>query len=106
MHRLDDRRVSDLQRIQGAVNVSWTRSRTMPDTIDAAMTTQAGMAAPVDPATGLGYEYRVVAGQSFELCAVFDRTSDLQRSASDPSWAHVAGRQCFPLKARDLNKGR
>ena len=102
MLRLDHRRVSDLQRIQGAVDVSFTRSKAMPDSIAAAMSTQAGGQPPLDPGTGQAYEYRVLGGQSFEVCAVFDRASDA--GGYDLAWAHAAGRQCFPLTARDLSK--
>jgi hypothetical protein len=102
--RLDERRVSDLQQIQGAVNVAYTRTRAMPETMDAAMNVQSGAVAPVDPGTGRPYEYRALNGQSFELCAVFERASPPQAGAVDASWAHAAGRQCFPLTARDLSK--
>lgn len=104
MRRLDDRRVMDLQRIQNAINVSFTRSRKMPETIDIAVKVQADGVAPVDPGTSAPYEYRIIEGQSFELCAVFGRASDPQALGRDTSWAHAAGRQCFPLTARDVSK--
>src|SRR5262245_50357063 len=102
--RLDERRVSDLRQIRSAIDVAWTRAKVMPDSIESAMRVQSGDVAPVDPSTRHPYEYRVLAGQSFELCAVFERASEAPPAASDPLWAHVSGRQCFPLTARDLSK--
>ena len=47
--RLDERRVSDLRRLQGGVNLYWTRAKKMPQSLDAAMDLLAWAERPVDP---------------------------------------------------------
>lgn len=105
LRRLDDRRVSDLRDVQIATNLHWTRTRSMPDSIDAALKAASRSQPRVDPGTGAAYEYRTLDGTSYELCAVFDRASqDPQAIAGDPFWSHAAGRQCFTLTLKELGK--
>jgi hypothetical protein len=47
-----------------------------------------------DPETGQPYEYRVLAGSAYELCAIF-RQPSLPNNSS--FWSHGAGRSCFRL---------
>lgn len=106
LRRLDDRRVSDLRRLVGAVNLYWTRKHALPDSIDAAITEGSWDVRPVDPGTSQPYEYRVIKAAEFELCASFDRASQggLPTVRDDPFWSHPAGRQCYTMKARDERK--
>jgi hypothetical protein len=106
LHRLDDRRVSDLRELSSAVNVYWTRKRQLPSSLDATMAELYGGRPPVDPDTTEPYGYRAIDGNRYELCAVFDRASqDGAVARGDPFWSHTAGRQCFALDAKDLTKG-
>lgn len=105
--RLDDRRVSDLREVQGAMNLHWTRTKTMPDSIESALKGLAWSQRPVDPVTAAPYEYRAIDATSYELCAVFDRASQdapALSSSGDPFWSHSPGRQCFTLEMKELGK--
>jgi hypothetical protein len=104
--RFDNERVSDLQNIQYQVVSYWQRKQALPASLDALQDPISGYLAPVDPETGAPYEYAAAKGQSFELCATFDRADQNPSSAymgyptapggmSADSWAHPAGRHCF-----------
>ena len=55
-----------------------------------------------DPATKKPYEYRLLGGASYELCATFDtddKTEVPNVTAADNSFLHPAGPFCFKLDA-------
>lgn len=57
---------------------------------------------PLDPATKKPYEYRLLGGASYELCATFDtddKTEVPNVTAADNSFLHPAGPFCFKLDA-------
>jgi hypothetical protein len=47
-----------------------------------------------DPVTGVPYDYRALAGSTYELCAIF--SGELRNGF----WSHAAGRDCFTLDAK------
>jgi hypothetical protein len=103
--RLDDRRVADLQFIQRAVNLHWTRTKRLPDTVDAATADTYPVEPVRDPVSKSAYGYRALDGSSYELCATFDRAAgERGYSVGDPFWSHGAGRQCFTLTVPDPNR--
>lgn len=56
-----------------------------------------------DPVSGQSYDYRRVDEKSFELCAVFDRESSVDRPRpSADFWLHRTGRHCFVVKVREV----
>jgi len=91
--RLDERRVTDLRMLAGAVNRYWAQQRGLParaeDVIDGQITTRL----PLDPESKGTYDYRVTEAGHYELCATFNRPSRLEES--NDFWAHEAGRRCF-----------
>jgi hypothetical protein len=97
--RLDERRVSDLDEQEDAVENWFQEHGALPASL-AALARQPGMRlAIVDPETGSPYDYAATGARSYRLCARFStdtalraRTGDLAR---DVHWAHGVGRQCF-----------
>lgn len=73
--RLDERRVQDLQSIQGQVIQYWQQKEVLPDTLDKLKDPTSYYSLPVPPEFEKGekYEYNVVAEKplTFELCATF-----------------------------------
>ena len=101
--RLDQERVSHLVNISDNIDLYWELNEELP-------TELAQMSGPRyyidkihDPETGSPYEYRILEGALYELCAVFSTdTSNLperDRRFSERAWDHGVGRTCFQLQA-------
>lgn len=73
--RLDERRVSDLQNIQWQVVNYWQRKEALPADLASLVDSIGGFVVPVDPMIGKHYEYKVIGGLEFELCAVFNTSN-------------------------------
>jgi hypothetical protein len=108
MMRFDERRTSDLSDMQWRITSAWQTNGSLPTTLSDLNDSISGYRVPVDPETGVMYEYAVTAPLSFKLCATFklplDTTSSMMQqgyySAPVPSpyqdnWAHDAGHFCF-----------
>lgn len=112
--RFDDRRVADLQTIQGQVVNFWQTKSKLPVTLDDLADSISGFTAPRDPSDRSSYEYRTTGQLAFELCATFARPSEGKSDArgrpypAEPSlmgpyggdpiaqnWDHAAGHSCF-----------
>lgn len=99
--RLDARRIDDLRAISDSVNAYMTRHKRLPSTLQE-LSAEPGLAMEARDPEGTAYEYRVTGKKGFELCATFGRDSTAQsRRASGGFWSHRAGRQCFPLEAKE-----
>lgn len=93
---LDQRRVGDLQQIEAAVNLYWTRHGRLPASLEE-LSREAGVRLSAgEPAMPEQYEYRALDEMRFELCAVFESPQ------SAGFWSHGAGRQCFQPKAQEI----
>jgi hypothetical protein len=100
--RLDDRRIDDLERIAAAVDERWRQTGQLPASVDE-LSRERTFTLPSDPVTGGRYDYRVLGGSSYELCAGFQENSRDDRDRSrghTPFWNHGAGRHCYQLEAR------
>jgi len=97
--RLDQRRVADLMALSAAVDVYWTRHKSLPGSLNELRSEPVGAVEWRDPESGALYEYQPLAERSYEVCATFDRDS-----AARGTWAHRAGRQCFPREPRTLER--
>lgn len=75
LHRLDETRVMSLTTIQSQVVSHYTRTRTLPLTLEDMNNPLDGFVSPVDPVTGSAYEYNVKGELTFELCATFSAPS-------------------------------
>ncbi|OGJ57074.1 hypothetical protein A3H22_03765 [Candidatus Peribacteria bacterium RIFCSPLOWO2_12_FULL_55_15] len=105
--RFDERRVNDLQMIQGEILRHWQMKGALSENLDALRDTISGFLPPSDPETGASYEYHTTGKLAFELCAVFavpSRTQEMSRTRPiapyphDPysqNWEHSEGRTCF-----------
>ena len=102
LERLDDRRVSDLREIAYAVDAYWTREGTLPSSLEELGNDERIVRELADPETGNPYEYRIIGGDVYELCAVFASETDAgERDVPfGYDWFHGPGRQCFQLTAQ------
>ncbi|MDO8582188.1 MAG: DUF5671 domain-containing protein [bacterium] len=105
--RFDERRTQDLQSVQYEVVNYWQSKEKLPETLDGLKDQIRGFAPPVDPVTGVTYDYRVLAPLQFELCATF--TTDVNNTPSpietkpypvmrggySENWQHGIGKGCF-----------
>jgi len=105
LHRLDERRVGDLQDIRNEIeNISLgplryrpveerRLQRPIPATLrEVAASAQQRRPDIHDPETGEEYGYSVIDETRFELCATFRLPRDTELA---PVWNHPAGRHCF-----------
>lgn len=106
LRRLDERRIADLHEISYAVDVYWTREGTVPPSLEVLGNEERIVRELADPETGEPYEYRVLGGNDYELCAVFAREIDAggRDVPYEYLWYHGLGRQCFQLTAQDVNR--
>ena len=105
--RFDERRVNDLQMIQGEIINYWMLKRALPTKMDELRNSISGFVPPTDPKTSAPYEYRATPPFSFELCATFIAaglsSSKFARpvpaygpyGARQETWEHGIGRVCF-----------
>ena len=101
VNRLDGRRVADLQQIERAVHLHWTRQSRLAASLDE-LSGEAGVRISLrDPVTMEPYEYRALDDTRFEVCALFESAEPREGSTAG-FWSHEAGRQCFLLTAREL----
>ena len=99
--RLDERRASDLAQLARDVDLYEKRHGALPASLDE-LAQEPGLALQQrDPETGASYEYRPLAANRFELCAVFARESDVPASYDRRQFGtHGAGRHCFVERLR------
>lgn len=101
VRRLDARRVEDLRALAGAVDLHWSRSGALPATLGNLTQEPGYPPLPTDPETGSPYEYRLLGGDTYELCASFARGTDAEPPETRGGfWSHGTGRQCFQLEAK------
>jgi hypothetical protein len=106
--RYDAQRISDLQSIQWQIINYWQMKEVIPNTLAELQDPLSGFNIPTDPRNAAPYEYNKTGNLSFELCATFERESQLygvQSSSAipvrdpyykiDENWQHEAGRKCF-----------
>lgn len=108
--RFDERRLSDLQLIQGQIINFWSRKNKLPARLADLKDDISGFTPPLDPQTQAPYEYDIKGPLAFELCAVFKAESSLSQAGSrfykpvpagpygepyQQNWDHGIGRNCF-----------
>ena len=102
--RLDVRRVDDLTEIARAMDRYYAREHTLPSKLADLGPPWGPPLSITDPATGAAYEYRVLAGKRYELCAVFTGPASDASRYEPEFWKHGAGRQCFPVDVREVQR--
>ena len=95
--RLDAHREGDLQRLQLATDLYWTRNNRLPASLDD-LASEAGTGIYRDPENSEPYEYRVTAPARYELCATFANASDGRHDF----WSHGSGHRCFAITAKAI----
>jgi len=104
--RFDARRVSDLQNISQTIDIYWELNEELPGALEELQGSRSYYVRSIqDPATQQPYEYRVVGGNQYQLCAVFatdssQREQGVPRPFSGKVWDHGTGRTCFDLEAQ------
>lgn len=104
--QFDQQKISDLQNIQYQVVNYWQRKNQMPQSLSDLNDSISGFVPPQDPQTGTAYEYQVkdAIALTFELCATFNLTSNVNNPKAMPmmypydysqNWNHKEGRTCF-----------
>jgi hypothetical protein len=105
--RFDEKRITDLQEIQGQVVMYWQKKDELPKTLEDLGKNISGYQAPSDPQTQAAYKYTLKTNLSFELCATFttDGTSlgiygnksvpVTSYDSSSTNWDHKTGETCF-----------
>ena len=103
--RLDDQRISDLQNISNNIDTYLEINRKMPEYLTELVGPRYYVRSLQDPGTDIAYDYRVIEGTSYELCANFATNSSEgrqgdRRAFSETAWDHGVGLTCFQLTAR------
>ena len=102
--RLDNRRISDLRNISRNIDTYLDLNNEMPQRLEDLVGPRFHVRSIEDPDTGDLYEYRVIEGTDYELCAVFATdTSERRgerRSFSEQIRDHGIGKACFQLVAK------
>lgn len=91
LRRFDERRVNDLQFLQGEIINYWINKEKLPENLTLIKDDVRGVAAPKDPETGADYQYTVKGKLIFSLCADFASPS-LSVSENVPKPAYPDGR--------------
>jgi hypothetical protein len=114
--RLDQQRVDNLRTIAGAINgpVYAPPQEVKPQPLSESLASllkrqDVGLSADqtLDPVSKQPYEYRKLSDTTYELCAVFARSSDEADPAAqnfygfqnNDFWKHPAGKKCFTIDA-------
>ena len=109
--KFDARRVSDLQNISQTIYTYWEMVEELPEALEDLQGSRSYYVQSIlDPATQQPYEYRVLDGNQYQLCAVFatDSSQGEQRVPHPFSarvWDHGTGRTCFDLEAQAPGTG-
>jgi hypothetical protein len=114
---LDQQRINDLQQISYAVDSYYNQanSQRLPVSLEVLRGTQnVYVNSIVDQSTGTAYEYHVVGGLNYQLCATFETDVNTTGAKGNPEaypqnpgstfWDHSIGHKCFDLKVTTIAK--
>lgn len=109
--RFDEQRVENLSSIQYAVTDYYRANDKLP--VDLTVLSQGTtyyISSVKDPETKADYEYRVVSGNKYEICATFSSSNITENSSVKTNyqvsdlWLHQVGRTCFEREAGDESR--
>lgn len=111
--QFDQRRISDLQQLSGAIQMYWEQQKKLPEGFEDLRQQQFAYIQSVqDSETQAPYEYRVLGEKTYELCAIFATDSSLAEAKtktptpfSAEQWNHGVGRTCFAREIAAIIKG-
>ena len=110
LRQFDEQRVSHLQYMQSEILNYWINKGKLPVKLADLEDDLRGVRVPMDPETGVNYEYKILGMEKFSLCANFNLPtvgtrpmigkSMAPQPAAEPyygqqSWDHQAGPTCF-----------
>jgi len=97
----DNRRLEDLNQIQGTVDSYYSTFNKLPTSLDALTTISR---VPADPKTNQPYTYQIITKTSYKLCAVFETTNKNTETnqITKPDYGvgffeHTTGENCYAL---------
>ena len=109
--KFDARRVADLQNISQTIDTYWELNEELPGALEDLLGSRLYFVRSIqDPASQQPYEYRVIDGNKYQLCAVFatdssQRDQRVPRPYSAKVWDHGTSRKCFDLEAQAPGTG-
>jgi hypothetical protein len=105
--RLDNHRLNDLQSIVFDISHYFRIQKHLPKQLQELNISKASLK---DIVTNQPYEYKIISGDEYELCAVFDisidenKNNNSQYNSYKPSCSillkHEQGKQCFKLSSK------
>ena len=102
--RLDKERVSHMINISRNIDTYWELNRELPKELSEMSGPRYSILRAHDAESGARYEYNVLEGANYQLCAVFSTDTasrpDRDRPFSEGAWDHGVGRTCFDLEAQ------
>jgi len=94
----------DLRGIAGAVDLHWTRDGRLVVSLEE-VKAELQPSSDRDPETGAPYTYEALGADRYRLCATFNRASPTEScTPRGDFWSHGAGRHCFELEARKIER--
>ncbi len=105
----DNRRIEDLRAISFAMQARYRRAesspslRRLPASIVELEANGLSKRQAVDPETKAVYEYRAVSDKDYEVCAVFDASTEENQIPQTKFWYHGKGRTCYTFDASTTN---
>ncbi|MFB6226118.1 MAG: hypothetical protein ABEJ02_02090 [Candidatus Paceibacteria bacterium] len=111
---IDDRKISDLQRISYSINQFYKANNDLPDNLEQININNEDLLQ--DPQTNKTYRYNIISNNEYELCADFNFSSKEKDRAHAPplapvgaeqtDWSHSSGKNCFKRKVTtSTNRG-
>lgn len=113
LRKFDTQKINHLQTIQSEITYYWQSKQKLPDRLAELNDSLRNYSVPKDPQSGNDYEYLIKGPETFELCAVFNRTNETGNGSQVPLerapvpaggysgpeyWQHGADRTCFERK--------
>ena len=107
LKKMDAERVNSLTQIQWQIINFWQKKGELPKDINELNDPISGFIVPIDPETGMPYQYETINDEVFKLCGNFSLESDkLAAAPSKPryvspeneNWFHKQGQNCFERK--------
>ncbi len=103
LSRFDARRAADLASISSAITNYRLTHETLPETLEELQKSAPNASLNFRDPAGHAYEYAAKDSFAYELCATFDRVTEIATETAllhSVFEKHGQGRQCFSLEAR------
>lgn len=98
--KLDEKRISDLQFINGALQSYWNINKKLPSDLKKLENLPGVLISTNDPKTRQPYVYRVKGTANYELCSEFETES----TGTLSRWSHGKGQECFEFEIKEESR--